>query len=110
MSNKDHSGSYSEAGFWSKLQGYATKAGRALVLNALRLFYAMKLGKANTAQIAAIVAALGYFIAPIDAIPDALPGGFTDDAGVILAVINTVAACSDPEVMRAANNKLNEWF
>lgn len=39
-----------------------------------------------------LLAALGYFVLPIDAIPDILPlVGFTDDAAVIAAAIAAVA-------------------
>ncbi|MER2605896.1 MAG: YkvA family protein [Siculibacillus sp.] len=38
-----------------------------------------------------LMAALAYFVAPIDVIPDVLPlVGFTDDAGVLAAVITVV--------------------
>ena len=40
---------------------------------------------------ATLLAALAYFVAPIDVIPDVLPlVGFTDDAGVLAAVITVV--------------------
>ena len=39
-----------------------------------------------------IMAALAYFVLPIDAIPDVLAGvGYTDDAAVIAAVIALVS-------------------
>ena len=39
---------------------------------------------------ALIVAAVFYFVLPTDAIPDFLPGGFVDDAGVISFVLYLV--------------------
>ena len=40
-----------------------------------------------------LLAALGYFVLPIDAIPDIMPLiGFTDDAAVIAALIATLGA------------------
>ncbi|WP_236841716.1 YkvA family protein [Bosea sp. PAMC 26642] len=45
-----------------------------------------------------LLAALGYFVLPIDAIPDILPFlGFTDDAAVIAAAIAAVAGSITPE-------------
>jgi len=38
----------------------------------------------------AIVSTLVYLISPIDAIPDALPGGFADDAGVFIGILNLI--------------------
>lgn len=70
----------------------------------------MALGKATPAQIAVIIGALGYFISPVDAVPDLLPGGLVDDGGVIALAVSTLACCSDPEVVAAAKAKASEWF
>lgn len=110
MDNGKYKSSYSEQGLWDKIAKFAGKAGKGLILNVLKLYYAMALGKATPAQIAAIIGALGYFISPIDAVPDMLPGGYVDDAGVIGWAVKTLVCCSDPEVVRAANAKVREWF
>ena len=110
MSKKDYSGSYSESAMWNKISKFAEKAGKEVIFSVMKLFYAMYLGKATPTQIITIVAAIGYFISPIDAIPDMLPGGFADDAGVLATAVSTLACCSDPEVVAAARRKLNEWF
>ena len=48
-----------------------------------------------------IIAALLYFLSPLDTIPDFLgPLGFTDDATVVLFVMNTI---------RKELNKYKEW-
>jgi uncharacterized membrane protein YkvA (DUF1232 family) len=40
-----------------------------------------------------MLAALAYFVMPVDAIPDVFAGiGFTDDAAVIAALLATVGA------------------
>lgn len=44
-----------------------------------------------------LLAALGYFVLPIDALPDIMPLlGFTDDAAVIAAAIAAVAGSITP--------------
>lgn len=108
--NSKYKDSYSDSGFWGKIAECASKAGRGAIENALRLYYAMEKGKANAPQIAAILGALGYFISPVDLIPDFLPGGLVDDAGVLATAIGTLACCADPEVKRAAQDKVREWF
>ena len=111
MSNKDYSSSYSESAMWQKISKFAKSAGKDVILNVLKLYFASAKGKANAKQIAAIIAAIGYFIAPIDLIPDITPGlGFTDDAGVLASAVATLACCKDSEVVAAARRKLNEWF
>jgi uncharacterized membrane protein YkvA (DUF1232 family) len=45
-----------------------------------------------------LLAAVGYFVLPIDAIPDLLPIiGFTDDAAVLAAAIAAVAGSITPK-------------
>ena len=57
-----------------------------------------------------VVAALGYFILPVDLIPDALPGGFVDDAGAALYVVRHIWNNLSNETFTKARNKLSEWF
>lgn len=110
MDTSKYKSSYSENSLWNKLAEFAKKAGKEVVINVLKLYYAMALGKANAKQIAIIIGALGYFISPIDAVPDPLPGGLLDDGALIAATVTTIAACSDPEVVSAAKSKASEWF
>jgi len=106
--NSKYAGSYSESSFWEKIRKFAKKGGNKLLENALRLYFAMKLGKATPVQIAAIIGALGYFICPIDAIPDLLPGGLADDAGVLATTVATLSCCADAMVKQQASKKAKE--
>ena len=110
MNKNDFEKAYTESNCWEKLGNSAKKMGKDAVANALKLFYAVYLKKADPAQVATIVAALGYLISPADVIPDLLPGGYTDDAAVLTAVVGLLACCSDPEVDAAAKAKTQEWF
>jgi uncharacterized membrane protein YkvA (DUF1232 family) len=57
---------------------------------------------------AAIAASLGYFLMPVDAIPDVIVGlGFTDDAGVIATTITTVLAVVADRHRQQADKFLN---
>ena len=110
MDHTDFEKAYSESSFWDKLANSAKKLGKDAVTTALKLFYSVYLKKADPAQVATIVAALGYLISPPDVVPDLLPGGLTDDAAVLTAVVGLLACCSDPEVDAAAKAKAQEWF
>ena len=110
MTNNTFEEAYSESSFWDKLASSAKKMGRVAVENALKLFYAVTLGKASPAQVSIIIGALGSLIFPADAIPDLIPGGLADDAGVLTAAVGLLACCSDPEVVAAAKVKASEWF
>ena len=100
---------YSESGLWSKLDEFAKKIGGKLVGDALKLFYLMKSGKLNAGQKAAVIGALGYLIAPVDVIPDILPGGFVDDAAVIAGVLKLLAELVNAEIKTRVNEKLKEY-
>ena len=59
---------------------------------------------------ATLVGALAYFVMPIDAIPDVVPLlGFTDDAAMLAAALNLMAAHIRPEHRVAAKDKLEEF-
>ena len=48
-----------------------------------------------TSSIVSAIAAVIYFVSPIDLIPDFLPGGYVDDAAVVLFVIAFIKADLD---------------
>jgi uncharacterized membrane protein YkvA (DUF1232 family) len=54
-----------------------------------------------------LLAALGYFVLPIDALPDIMPLlGFSDDAAVIAAALAAVAGSITPEHRERAKEML----
>ena len=111
MNTDKYQSKYSEPKLWDKLTKFAKNVGYEVVVNILKLYYSLALGKANAKQIAAIVGALGYFISPVDLIPDVVPVvGYSDDASAIAAAVATLACCSDSEVVAAAKAKAKEWF
>ena len=58
-----------------------------------------------------ILGVLGYFITPIDALPDLTPIlGYTDDLGVLSFGVVTIACYINKEVRGKAKEKLKEWF
>ena len=56
-----------------------------------------------------LLAALAYFVSPVDLLPDLLPViGFTDDAAVLMAAISMVRAHIGPDHHEAARRALAE--
>lgn len=56
-----------------------------------------------------LLAALAYFILPVDAVPDIIAGiGFTDDAAVIAAVMGAFARHVTPEHRARAARRLDQ--
>jgi uncharacterized membrane protein YkvA (DUF1232 family) len=106
-----YSKEYSESNFWDKVKNYATKAGGKVIYNALKLYYALQSTDTPGWAKTVILGALGYFIAPIDLIPDVIPaGGYVDDAGVIAVALLTVATCITPKIKEEAKAKMCDWF
>ncbi len=102
---------YSDSKLMTKLKRFAKKAG-------LKVVYMVLLGKELMSspevplQTKVIIAgALGYFIMPIDLIPDLLVGvGYTDDAAALLAAIITAKAYINDDMRERAKEKLHLWF
>jgi uncharacterized membrane protein YkvA (DUF1232 family) len=102
---------YSDERFREKLLRYARAAGSEVVERALWLYYAAEDPKTPTWARGAIYAALGYFIFPVDAIPDAVPAaGYADDLGVLAAAVAAVAISITPRVKEQAREKMRDWF
>ena len=58
-----------------------------------------------------IIGGLGYFILPLDIIPDFIPiVGFSDDFTALVSVLIAVALYIDDDIKRKAKAKLNDWF
>ena len=101
---------HDENKLWDKVKSVAKKAGIKVVYYALLLFYALKSENVTMSEKTLIIGALGYFILPIDLIPDFLvPVGYGDDLAVMWALIKKLD-CIDEQVKFQAQEKLTEWF
>ena len=108
--DNEYSGQYSEKSFWDKLHRYAKVAGSEVVEKALWLYYAVQQPETPAWAKTVIIASLGYFIFPADAIPDIAPiVGYTDDLGVLSFALATVALYVTPAVKEMARKKMQEW-
>ncbi len=102
---------YSEDGFWDKIKQFAKKVGRDGVEKSLQLYYALDNPSISTKSKAIIYGALGYFISPIDLIPDITPiVGFSDDIAALATAVIMVSNYIDDEVKAKASDKVVEWF
>lgn len=102
---------YSEGSFWDKLIKYAKDAGKEVIEKALWLYYTMQEPGTPAWAKSIIIGALGYFISPLDIIPDVMPlVGYTDDLGVLAAAITAVAAYITDNAKEQAKAKLAQWF
>ena len=102
---------YSEESLWQKIATFAGRAGRETIEQVLVLYYCCLDRDTPVWAKTVIVSALGYFIAPLDAIPDLMPGvGFSDDLGALAMALATVVAHVKPEHRQQAQEKMKTWF
>ncbi|MBQ4470195.1 MAG: DUF1232 domain-containing protein [Synergistaceae bacterium] len=102
---------YSEDSFWNKITSVIKSAGLEIIYKALQLYYAMQNPSCPLYIKTAIVAALGYFISPIDLIPDFIPVvGFTDDLAAIGSALVMAHAFIDDNVKFQARQMIDNLF
>lgn len=102
---------FSKTGFWKKIATRGKTAGRGVLEKALYLYYAVLSDNTPKWAKRVIYGALGYFIFPLDMIPDLAPLiGYTDDASVLAAALATVAMYITPDIKAQAHEKLAHWF
>ena len=101
---------YSDNRFWKKVERVAKKVGATVLLPVFTLYYMLQDDKVPLQHKTYIVGALGYFILPIDLIPDGiLPViGFTDDIAVMTLVLKLVKDSITPEIKARANARVSE--
>jgi len=77
----------------------------------LCLYYTLMSPDVSVGNKTIIIGALGYFILPIDIIPDFIPVlGFTDDLAALKLAFDAVRASVTPDIENQARQKMAEWF
>ena len=102
---------YSESSFWDKIKSVAVKAGYELINKALQLYYAMQSPSMPAKDKAIVIAVLGYFILPVDVVPDfILALGFADDLAALAWALKTISSNITPEVKEKAQQRCDNLF
>jgi uncharacterized membrane protein YkvA (DUF1232 family) len=73
-SSSNFSGRYSEENLWQKTHPFALTAGKEVMEKVLTLYHAAMDRDTPAWARTVILSTLGYFILPLDAIPDMVPG------------------------------------
>ena len=101
--------SYNEESFWGKVKNNAKKIGIKPLYIALLLY--CSISKASLFDKALIVGSLGYFISPLDIIPDYIPIiGLFDDAAVLMFTYYRINNIIDDEIRANVKKKLESLF
>lgn len=111
LKDQKYTKAYSENRLFLKIKKFAKDAGIKAIYLCLLLFYTLQKSTTPKWAKSVIVGALGYFILPLDFIPDFLPiTGFSDDITALLSVLVAVALYVDEETKAKAKEKLHVWF
>jgi len=102
---------YSEEGFWDKVKNYGKKAGIGVLSKAFLVKNLLKDPNVSTSTKVILYGALGYFILPVDLIPDFIAGlGYTDDTTFLSAALAVVGNSITDEMELKAKREAEDFF
>jgi uncharacterized membrane protein YkvA (DUF1232 family) len=102
---------YSDDDFWSKVGRVLKKAGGKVIYCAILLYCVLKSPSVPEKYKFMIIGALGYFILPVDLIPDFIPvTGYADDLSALIACYKMVKANVTPEIEAEAKRIYKDLF
>lgn len=101
---------YNPSELFAKIKKLARKVGEKTIYGLPILYYSTFDKALPIKDRLMVIAALGYFIVPLDIIPDALPLGFSDDAAAIAYVVRHIWKNLSPSTFKKARKRLEELF
>lgn len=96
---------YSADKLFDKLKKLSGRVLGLVLVKAFLLYGLLKTHDTPFPVKAAIIAALGYLICPIDAVPDVLPGGLVDDVALMAGLIASLDFLISDEIRRDAEKR-----
>lgn len=111
LKDEKYTEAYSETKLFEKIVKFAKKAGIKVIYLALLLFFTLQQSTTPVVAKSVIIGALGYFIFPLDFIPDFIPiAGFSDDLTALVSALVAVALYVNEDTKLKAKEKLHVWF
>ncbi|MBX3044923.1 MAG: DUF1232 domain-containing protein [Candidatus Kapabacteria bacterium] len=106
-----YSNKYDENKLFTKIRKYADGLGGGFLNKLLALWFALRDKDTPTWAKTIILGSLGYFIFPLDAIPDVLPViGFSDDLTALISATAMIWAHIKPEHNHKAGEIIKKIF
>ena len=100
---------FSENELLQKIGKLGKSIGATVLYPVFLLFNLLKSGDINLKEKAMIIGTLGYFILPVDLLPDAIVGvGYADDAAALTAAVTALASCITEEMQQEAKQKVTD--
>ena len=105
-----YSSHFSELSFMQKVGRVGELLGDTILMPVLKLYYILMEPSVPKRSKLYIMGALGYFILPIDLLPDFIPGllGFSDDLIVVGIILRQVRKYETPQIQVKAEHLLRK--
>lgn len=102
---------YSPSHLSEKIKYCASKVGAKIIKYVLLLYYTAIDPNTPSRDKTIIYSVLGYFILPLDAIPDGIPLiGYTDDLSALIWGCAAVAKNVTPQIRMKAEKQVKNWM
>lgn len=102
---------FSKENFWEKLKKVFKKIGIKATSYILILYYILQSDKVSISDKLLITGYLGYFILPVDFLPDFIPFfGYNDDIIALIFALKRCLKYVDDGIKEKAVEKLQKWF
>ena len=102
---------FSESELLQKIGKFGKSIGATVLYPVFLLFNLLKSGDINLKEKAMIIGTLGYFILPLDLLPDALVGvGYADDVAALTAAVTALASCIIEDIQNESKSQLRKVF
>lgn len=111
MEIEKYKSEFTNDSFWDKLKLHFSKISSTTVEMALTLYFSFRDDETPTWAKSVIAGSLGYFIFPLDAVPDLIPlMGYSDDIVVLTAAITTIGFNIKDRHKEKAKSTIKNWF
>lgn len=102
---------YSDRSFWRKITKFGRRAGAKAVYYAVLLWHVATRPETPLPVKLLIFGGLGYFILPVETIPDFLVGiGYADDLAILVGILTAYGTYIDDASKARARAKVREIF
>lgn len=111
LEKEEYKKEYNEKGFFDKLKKVLKVVGVKGVYMLLLLYNTLQRKDIPPKEKSIIIGALGYFILPLDALPDITPiVGYSDDIFALGMAILKVMPYIDDEMKEKSREQIIKWF
>ncbi len=107
---QEYADKYNSNSLKEKIYKYAKTAGIKFIYQVLLIYNGLIFDEVPTKYKLLAVAALGYFISPLDIVPDFIPGGLIDDGTILTFALMPLYSSLGEQTRREAVAQLHTWF